>query len=129
VDETRTADLLFPNAVSAHIRTSMAAEQKLTRILRIRGERGDIHFENPLNPHITAHLSLTETIDNTQDNRPTRVAEIDPRTTYFHQLSAVSQALKTGAPLPTEGHATLRQQTLIDAVYAAAGLAHLRDPG
>ena len=47
---------------------------------------------------------------------------------YTYQLEAVLGALESGEALPTEGEAILRQQRTLDAIYAAAGLRHLRFP-
>jgi len=43
--------------------------------------------------------------------------------TSDHQLAAVVDALASGEPLPTEGRDPVDNMRVIDAVYAAAGVA------
>jgi hypothetical protein len=44
-------------------------------------------------------------------------------TSYFHQLQAVTAALVSGAPLPTEGNDIIENMRAIEAIYAAGGIA------
>jgi hypothetical protein len=43
-------------------------------------------------------------------------------TSYFHQLQAVTAALGSGAPLPTEGTDIIGNMQAIEAIYAAGGI-------
>ena len=119
VDETLTAELSFTGGVTAKLSASMAAGVKRSARLTVIGTDGRIDFLNPLAPHIGARLTLTSGGD-------TEHASINPISTYTWQLAAVAAALQTGAVLLTEGAGLLRQQESLDAIYAAAGLAHLR---
>lgn len=119
VDEAMIVDLRFDSRVTAHLACSMQEDADFSADLHIEGSHGEIHFSNPLAPHSGGELTL-----NANDSQLR--AELDPRTTYFFQLKAVLSALATGAPLPTEGKAILRQQQALDAVYDAAQLGHLR---
>ncbi|MEM7327850.1 MAG: Gfo/Idh/MocA family oxidoreductase [Pseudomonadota bacterium] len=116
VDETLAADLDFESGASAHLTTSMAAGAKFRADLHLIGSKGEIFFTNPLAPHAGGRLRTSTG----------REAEISPISTYTHQLAAILKAVQSGAALPTEGDAILRQQAALDAVYAAAGLRHLR---
>ena len=119
VDETLTAELTFTGGVTATLSASMAAGVERSARLTIVGTTGRIDFLNPLAPHIGARLALIAGGD-------TQQAPINPISTYTWQLAAIVEALGRGAPLPTEGPNLLRQQKSLDAIYAAAGLAHLR---
>lgn len=118
VDESLDARLLYGD-VEARIGASMAAGVKRGAWLVVSGERGAIRFHNPLAPQNGSKLTLTvgDTIETAPEDRST---------TYAHQLDAVLTALRTGAPLPTEGPPMLRQQRVLDAIYRAAGLGSLR---
>ena len=120
VDETLSAELTFPDGARATLSTSMAFSSTRHAHLEIEGDSGRIRFENPLAPQMGASLTLE------QDGKCVRSAHIDRTTTYYFQLRALLDALTDGSPLPTEGDAILRQHSLIDQIYAAAGLAHLR---
>lgn len=119
VDERMDTILTFADGFEARLTASMALNQKRDARLRVAGEAGVIEFDNPLAPQLGASLTLAAG-GRTQTVRGDRV------TTFFYQLGAVARALDAGERLPTEGDAILRQQRGIDAVYDAAGLAHLR---
>lgn len=120
VDERMTAQLEFDDGVQAHLSSSMAKGEPFAATLTVTGETGEISVLNPLAPHMGAQLTLTAAGETTH-------APIDRLSTYTYQLGAVLDALKTGEPLATEGEMIMRQQRAIDAVYAAAGLAQLRE--
>ncbi|MEO1553316.1 MAG: Gfo/Idh/MocA family oxidoreductase [Pseudomonadota bacterium] len=116
VDETLEAKLAFGSGATAHLTTSMAAGANFRADLRLVGTKGEILFTNPLAPHAGGRLRTAAG----------REAEVSPITTYTYQLASVLKAIQLGTPLPTEGDMILRQQAALDAVYAAAGLRHLR---
>lgn len=119
VDEALSANLTFPGGVTARLSSSMAMGQQPMAMLIVRGELGEIRFENPLAPQIGGRLVL-DARDGGESVHPSRLA------TYAFQLDTVLSALETGSVLPMEGEDILRQQTAIDAIYAAAGLSDLR---
>lgn len=110
VDETVDADIHFRSGVRARLKTSMAEDQHLVRRLRISGSKGTIDFENPLAPHDGSELKLNGAIVDHFD--------ANSGTTYFHQLSALSEAIAGGQHLPTEGDTILRQQRALDMICA-----------
>ena len=110
VDETVDADIHFRSGVRARLKTSMAEDQHLVRRLRISGSKGTIDFENPLAPHDGSELKLNGAIVDHFD--------ANSGTTYFHQLSALSEAIAGGQRLPTEGDTILRQQRALDMICA-----------
>ncbi len=119
VDEAMTARLQFASGAAARLSASMAMDKNFESRLTVTGESDVIEFVNPVQPHRGASLRL-------KSGEGVPVARLS---TYTYQLGAVVDALSSGEELPTEGAATLRQQETIDAIYAAAGLSHLRETG
>ena len=113
------ATLTFPGGAVAALSSSMASGEPFRADMSIKGSKGEIRFINPLAPHHGAHLELSAS-----GHRQT--AEISPITTYTWQLDAVGRAILTGATTPVEGEMISRQQAVLDRVYEAAGLKHLR---
>lgn len=122
VDESMEATLTFDDGLVADISTSMHADNAFEARLDVEGSAGRIRFDNPLAPQNGSRLELIAPGGN-------ETATVDTRPTFAWQLDAVVEAIRTGGALPTEGEAILQQQALIDDVYAAAGLAHLRQIG
>ena len=119
VDEWMQADLVFPSGTVAHLSANMGPGAPFRAEMKLIGTRGEIMFTNPLAPHnqfVPGHLTSSHG----------RVAEISPISTYTYQLAAIREALQSGVSLPTEGEMILRQQDALDAIYAGAGLRHLR---
>ena len=120
VDERMTAHLTFASGTEAFLSSSMATDDPPQRALTVDFEGGRVHFDNPLAIHDGGLVTQTQT------GAPPRTHEADRITTYAWQLQAVARALRDATPLPTEGHAIVRQQRVLDAVYRAASLGHLR---
>lgn len=116
VDETMVADLYFENGAVAKISTMMSEGTERMMQLHVIGESGSITFENPVAPHLRGKLSCSDG----------SIAEVSPISTYTHQLAAIASSLRSGAELPTEGNSITRQQKVLDEIYIAAGLRHLR---
>ena len=110
VDELVEGSLRFPSGIRAKFRTCMKPEQKLVRRLTVTGTKDKIIFENPLAPHEGAQLYLK--------SHPLKKANAGNGTTYFHQLSAIKKAISSGESVPTEGKNILRQQRVLDMIYA-----------
>jgi predicted dehydrogenase len=122
VDESMRAVLAFADGVEATLATSMAPDRSVSSALRIVGESGVIDFDNPVAPHSGASLSVTS-------HDGVEQAAISRITTFTYQLAAMLDAIAQERPVSMEGPAVLRQQRVLDAVYAAAGLAALRYGG
>ena len=121
VDESIQARLRHGD-IWVHLTTSMAKGTPFNAEMTIAGTEGLIHFKNPLAPHLGGSLSAIAS-----DRSWQRLArDVSPISTYTWQLAAIVDALKTGAPLPTEGQVILDQQAGLDAIYEAAGLRDLR---
>jgi predicted dehydrogenase len=118
VDEAMSAVLTF-DGIEAHLAASMAMDVETRCWLEVAGTAGRIRFDNPCVPQLGYALEL-ETGEGVE--RPA----IDRTTTYLHQMAALVDALKSGRPMPSEGDAILRQQSVLDEVYVAAGMGDLR---
>jgi predicted dehydrogenase len=119
VDEKMEATLTFPGAISARLSSSMAAGEPFSAMLHVKGSKGEITFVNPLAPHHGGILTL-------KAGARTLAPRISRISTYTWQLDTVAFALDGQFPVPTEGEAIVIQQEVLDGVYDAAGLRHLR---
>lgn len=119
VDEKMDAVLTYPGAVRATVSASMAKGEGFSAQLRVKGTKGEIVYINPLAPHYGGSLTLTAGAK-VLAPRVSRVA------TYVWQLDTILYALENNLGVPTEGDPVLLQQDVLDGIYAAAGLKHLR---
>lgn len=119
VDLSMNGVLTFACGVRASVSTTM--QPGTTRDSRIDAvfANGRIQFDYPIAPQEQGVLRR-------EIGGETTVADIDPRSTYVHQLAAVCERVRGSPALPTEGAAMLVQQRTIDRLYAAAGLRQLR---
>ncbi len=122
VDESLRAELTFPGGVKAKISTQMREGTPFRASMRIKGETGEIEFDNPLAPHNGGQLTLVSE----SGDRRTISENISPITTYTWQLDAFARAILFDTKVPTEGEMILHQQRALDQVYEAASLRHLR---
>ena len=120
VDETMRVTLNYAGGVSAKLFTTMRCGTEFSARITVTGDQGTIRFDNPVAPHNGASLVL-------ETGKVRQSAPISPVSTYCYQLGDVTGAIETGSALVNEGMTILHQQQSIDAVYAAAGLANLRD--
>jgi len=116
VDVTTTAKLEFGEGVTALVRTSMAEGQRYKALLAIQGSEGTLVAVNPLHPSLGHSITLRR-------GGSTRRYTVPGETTFDHQLAHVVSVLKTNAPPLTGGADAVANMALIDAVYAAAGVA------
>ncbi len=116
VDLVTTAQLEFSGGVTAHVRTSMAPGQRFKALLAIQGTEGILVARNPLHPHRGHSITIRKGLS-------IRRYTVPGETTYDHQLAYMMDVLKTNAPPLTGGADAVANMALIDAVYAAAGVA------
>jgi len=119
VDEKMSAVLTYPGAVRATVSASMAKGEAFKAQLKVTGTKGEIEYINPLAPHFGGSLTLRA---GTKVATP-RVSRI---ATYVWQLDTIIYALENQLGVPSEGDPVMMQQEVLDGVYAAAGLKHLR---
>jgi predicted dehydrogenase len=115
-DEAIEAALEFPSGVTGRVETSMAPDVALTQTLRVTGEDGTLTVTGMVFPARGHSIRLA-------GGGVPRTWTVGGQETYDHQLAAVIEALRTGAPVPTEGEDSVANMAAIDAIYAAAGVA------
>ncbi|MEM6477396.1 MAG: hypothetical protein AAF687_14670, partial [Pseudomonadota bacterium] len=118
-DETMQATLTFAGGVTASIHTSMSDEFARASQIKIVCDEGEVTLTNSVAPHDRGALTVTRGDDRLDE-------PVSPITTYDWQLAAVERALRSGELLPAEGNAIQRQQDVLDEIYTAADLRHLR---
>ncbi len=116
VDLVTTAQLEFGGGVTAQVRTSMAPGQRFKALLAIQGTEGILVARNPLHPHRGHSITIRRGLS-------IRRHTVPGETTYDHQLAHMIDLLKAKAPALTGGADGVANMALIDAVYAAAGVA------
>ncbi|MCU1551764.1 MAG: putative dehydrogenase [Glaciihabitans sp.] len=114
-DMNMDASLLFPSGATARVRCAMDYEGAMVNSLDIVGTRGTLHVDNPVFPS-RGHY-IREEVDGIVRELTVRGA-----TSYDHQLDAIVAGLESGAPLLTEGEDSVANMTVIDGIYAAAGM-------
>jgi predicted dehydrogenase len=115
IDRAMTAELTLPGGGTGRIRASMWSRTVLSIRARVVGERGTMSVLNYAAPHLLSRFTVTV------DGRRRR-ERFDGDSTYTHQLRAFAAAVRgepTNLTPPSDSVATM---SLIDDVYAAAGL-------
>ena len=115
VDLALSAELEFPGGVRAHASSDMRAGTDYAMHFSVVGSVGTLNVQQPLVPQIGHRIELTVAGETTQET-------CDRRSTYGYQLDAFIAAVEAGAPVATDGNDAVKQMTLIDACYTAAGL-------
>jgi predicted dehydrogenase len=115
VDRAMRADLRFPGGHTGRIVCSMWSSDVLRIGVRVIGERGELRVLNPLAPQLVHRIAVR-----TADGR--RVERLSRRPTYDYQLDAFTAAVRDGGPVLTDPADSIRNMTVVDAVYRAAGL-------
>lgn len=92
----------------------MAAD-KQEMAYRIRGSRDSATVVNFVLPHLDDRVVVE--VDGT-----TTVEELGKRSSYTHQLEALTSAVRDGAALPLDTEDAVLSMRLIDQAYVAAGL-------
>jgi predicted dehydrogenase len=115
VDRFMRAELRFADGRTARVTASLFSARLLTVALRARGSAGEMRVLNPLAPHFYHKLAIV---------RPgRRVRErIAGQATYTHQLRAFLDHVRGGARMSSDARDGVRNMSVIDAIYRAAGL-------
>ncbi|MGW4325141.1 Gfo/Idh/MocA family protein [Nocardia sp. NPDC004573] len=120
VDRAMSAELRFPSGHTGRVRCSMWSSDVLRIGARVVGERGELRLLNPVAPQLPRRLWV-------RSERGRRTEKISRRSTYAYQLDAFAAAVRDGEPVLTSPDDAVATMTVIDAIYAAAGLP-LRQP-
>jgi predicted dehydrogenase len=115
VDRAMRAELRFAAGHTGRITCSLWSTDLLRISARAVGERGELKVRNPLAPQVGHRISVR-----TNDGR--RTEHLARRPTYAYQLDAFVGAVRDGEPVLTDPADAIRNLTVIDAVYRAAGL-------
>lgn len=120
IDRAMSAELRFPSGHTGRVRCSMWSSDVLRIGARVVGERGELRLLNPVAPQLPRRLWVGS-------ERGRRTEKISRRSTYAYQLDAFVAAVRDGEPVLTAPEDAVATMTVIDAIYAAAGLP-LRQP-
>lgn len=116
VDLVTEANLEFPGGVPAKVRTSMMPGQRFKALLALQGSDGVLVARNPLHPSLGSSITIRRGLS-------IKRYSVEGQTTYDHQLAHMIDVMKTNTPPLTGGADAVANMALIDAVYAAAGVA------
>jgi len=126
VDEVIKAHLTV-DGTSASIFCDMRSSTPFRARLTVEGERGLLHFENPLHVDGTWAEFEPTLAGQAAGLKPERVElPADAPTTYAAQLDAFVGALRLGQAPPTSGSSIADTQRALDELYQAAGLPNRR---
>jgi predicted dehydrogenase len=115
VDVSMRAKFSLPGDREADMYVSMARDAPFRACVDIEGTEGRIKLTNPLLPHLGHALQWTI-------GTATKTKVLSVRTSYEYQMDAFVNAVLHGSELPTASHDVVRQMTVLDNIYTAAGL-------
>jgi predicted dehydrogenase len=115
IDASMTAELAFAGSVSGQVVASMWAEDPFASELHVTGSAGRMHVHMPYHPHMQGLITIT-----TPDGEHTEPGETT--STYSLMLEAFRNAVRDGAPVPTDARQATAVMRAIDAIYLAAGM-------
>jgi predicted dehydrogenase len=120
IDRAMTAEVVFPGGHTGRINCSMWSRNLFQMSAKVVGEHGELRALNPVMPQMFHRLSV-------RSSAGKRVERFSRRPTYAYQLDAFVGAVLRGEPVKTTPADAVQNMTVIDAIYAAAGLP-LRQP-
>lgn len=117
VDLVMDAELSCADSgVEGRVHCSMDPQEPMRAELRIEGERGTLTVINPLAPQMGHELRLANGEGELRE-------QVDRTPSYRYQLEAFVAAVRGDAEANlTDGEDAVRNMTVIDAIYDAAGL-------
>lgn len=115
-DLETSADLSFEGSVTAKIRTSMLDGQRFKALLAIQGTDGLLLASNPLHPSFGNSITIRR-------GESVNRYSVPGDKTYDYQLAHMLDVMWGKASPLTGGADAVANMALIDAVYAAAGVA------
>ena len=120
VDRAMTAELRFPSGHTGSVQCSMWSSSLLRISAKVVGSKGELRVLNPLMPKMFHRMTVRVGGGRRSERFPSR-------STYAYQLDAFAGAALRGEPIKTGPEDSVENMTVIDAIYAAAGLP-LRQP-
>jgi len=115
VDRAVIADFTFQTGMTGRIHCSMWSSTILHFGAKVVGDKGELTIRNPYLPQLYNRIT-TRTAQGVRHERAVKTS------TYTYQLAAFINAVRTGAPIPTNTTDAIANMRVIDAVYHAAGL-------
>ena len=115
VDRWMQADLRFPDGRSGRITCALASATLFKIDAQVVGDLGRMSVFNPIGPHYYHHIKVRTAQGTTRER-------VRGDATYTHQLRAFVEAVRGGAPMPTDADHGVANMRVIDAVYEKAGL-------
>ena len=120
IDRAMRASLRFLSGHTGSVHASLWSSTVLKLSMKAIGENGALSVFNPLGPQTLHRLSLK-----LKDKKSSET--FGKRATYAYQLDAFTDAVLHGKPFPTTADDAVKNMTVIDSIYRAAGLP-LRQP-
>lgn len=120
IDRAMRASLRFPSGHTGSVHASLWSSTVLKLSMKAVGENGTLTVFNPLGPQTLHRLSLR-----LKDRSSAET--FGRRATYAYQLDAFTDAVLHDKPFPTTADDAVKNMTVIDSIYRAAGLP-LRQP-
>jgi predicted dehydrogenase len=116
VDRAMRADFALPGGGTGHIRCSMFSSSILAMHAEVEGDGGSLRVLNPTSPQFGHRLRVQTA------GAGKRIEHVTRRPTYDFQLRAFAEAVGRGTPILTPPEDAVKNMTVIDAVYRAAGM-------
>ena len=115
IDRWLQADFDLESGATARMTVSFFSKDLLRVSCRIRCQQGFISIFNPVLPQLYHRLTIQ-----TPSGRSTE--RVPGPSSYEAQLQAFAEAIRSGQPPITDGHAGIQNMKILDAVYQKAGL-------
>ncbi len=116
VDRLMVADFRFADGRTARMTCALLSARLLRQGMVVRGTEGELRVTFPFLPHLFHRMTV-------RTRMGLRHERLEGASTYFYQLQAFAQAVRTGVPALTNAVDAIANMRVIDAVYVAAGLA------
>ncbi|WP_431230969.1 Gfo/Idh/MocA family protein [Mycolicibacterium psychrotolerans] len=120
VDRAMKAELKYAGGHTARIRCALWSANLFRASARVVGDDGELRWLSPAAPHLLPRLSV-------RSANGKRTEHFSRRPTYSFQLEAFADSVLRGVPVRTSPQDAVKNMTVIDAVYRAAGLP-IREP-
>jgi predicted dehydrogenase len=115
IDVEMTFDVDYESGAVGRGECAMHEGVRVGASFEARGERGSVRVTNPVAPHIGNQITLFV------DGRET-TESVPGDTTFVYQLRAFAEAVRGGAPFPSDAAEGVENMERIDAVYRKAGM-------
>jgi predicted dehydrogenase len=115
VDRAMRAELDLPGGGTGVLTTSILSSRLLDVSARVEGEAGELSVLNPFAPQYFHRVKVTTALGR-------RVEHLTRTPTYDFQLRAFAFAVRHAGPVLTPPADAVKNMTVIDAIYRAAGM-------